>query len=88
VTWTEHPRIVAQTDKRKSLLAKFQYEHNFSREEMAEHFRLLAEAKSNGFNTIEEYEAKLNSQSQGTTMETNHWYQVDKIIRGLSKSKK
>lgn len=61
MTWSEHPRIVAQKNARQSLLAGEQYRNGWSREEMAEHFRLLAEAKTNGFDNIEAYEAFLDS---------------------------
>lgn len=45
MTLAEHPRLTAQREKRQQMLAEIQYKNGWSREEMAEHFRQIAEEK-------------------------------------------
>jgi hypothetical protein len=42
----EHPRITAQREKRQKMLAEIQYENGWSRDELAEHFRQMAEGNT------------------------------------------
>ncbi len=81
MTWIEHPRIVGQAQERVSTLAKFQYTHNFSQEEMSQYFDLLAKAKTNGFDTIEEFQLSQAHQAKTDDQNFNNFDQVGKILR-------
>lgn len=81
VSLVEYPRITEQSKQRKSLLAGLQVANSWSREEMADYFHLLAEAKTNGFSTIEEYLTYKSNQVPGNEeVHFSHWDQVAKSL--------
>lgn len=75
IEWTPKEERSRDRWRKRGGLATIQAERGYSRQELADHFALMAKAKENGFNTIEEYLSSLDDLSRAG-VENTQLYQL------------